>query len=246
MSEVTENESGRAALDYMRDLGTRARAASKPMAAARRAPKDKALAVLSRLLLERSEEIQAVNREDLEAAKLKGYPDAFIDRLTVTEDTVKKMAEGCAQVAKLPDPIGAIQSLEPQPSGILVGRMRVPLGVIAIIYESRPNVTVDAAALTLKSGNAAILRGGSEAIRTNRILAKIVSEALEEAGLPADAVQFVATPDRDMVDQLVTHPEWVDIVIPRGGKGLVSRLMEKSRIPMIKHLNGICQYRHGG
>ena len=240
MSEVTENESGRAALDYMRDLGTRARAASKPMAAARRAPKDKALAVLSRLLLERSEEIQAVNREDLEAAKLKGYPDAFIDRLTVTEDTVKKMAEGCAQVAKLPDPIGAIQSLEPQPSGILVGRMRVPLGVIAIIYESRPNVTVDAAALTLKSGNAAILRGGSEAIRTNRILAKIVSEALEEAGLPADAVQFVATPDRDMVDQLVTHPEWVDIVIPRGGKGLVSRLMEKSRIPMIKHLNGIC------
>ena len=210
------------------------------MAAARRAPKDKALAVLSRLLLERSEEIQAVNREDLEAAKLKGYPDAFIDRLTVTEDTVKKMAEGCAQVAKLPDPIGAIQSLEPQPSGILVGRMRVPLGVIAIIYESRPNVTVDAAALTLKSGNAAILRGGSEAIRTNRILAKIVSEALEEAGLPADAVQFVATPDRDMVDQLVTHPEWVDIVIPRGGKGLVSRLMEKSRIPMIKHLNGIC------
>lgn len=240
MSEVTENESGRAALDYMRDLGTRARAASKPMAAARRAPKDKVLAVLSRLLLERSEEIQAVNREDLEAAKLKGYPDAFIDRLTVTKDTVKKMAEGCAQVAKLPDPIGAIQSLEPQPSGILVGRMRVPLGVIAIIYESRPNVTVDAAALTLKSGNAAILRGGSEAIRTNRILAKIVSEALEEAGLPADAVQFVATPDRDMVDQLVTHPEWVDIVIPRGGKGLVSRLMEKSRIPMIKHLNGIC------
>ena len=240
MSEVTENESGRAALDYMRDLGTRARAASKPMAAARRAPKDKALAALSRLLLERSEEIQAVNREDLEAAKLKGYPDAFIDRLTVTEDTVKKMAEGCAQVANLPDPIGAIQSLEPQPSGILVGRMRVPLGVIAIIYESRPNVTVDAAALTLKSGNAAILRGGSEAIRTNRILAKIVSEALEEAGLPADAVQFVATPDRDMVDQLVTHPEWVDIVIPRGGKGLVSRLMEKSRIPMIKHLNGIC------
>ena len=240
MSEVTENESGRAALDYMRDLGTRARAASKPMAAARRAPKDKALAALSRLLLERSEEIQAVNREDLEAAKLKGYPDAFIDRLTVTEDTVKKMAEGCAQVANLPDPIGAIQSLEPQPSGILVGRMRVPLGVIAIIYESRPNVTVDAAALTLKSGNAAILRGGSEAIRTNRILAKIVSEALEEAGLPADAVQFVATPDRDMVDQLVTHPEWVDIVIPRGGKGLISRLMQEATVPMIKHLDGIC------
>ena len=228
MSEVTENESGRAALDYMRDLVDPRRRRVEADGGCPPGAEEKALAALSRLLLERSEEIQAVNREDLEAAKLKGYPDAFIDRLTVTEDTVKKMAEGCAQVANLPDPIGAIQSLEPQPSGILVGRMRVPLGVIAIIYESRRNVTVDAAALTLKSGNAAILRGGSEAIRTNRILAKIVSEALEEAGLPADAVQFVATPDRDMVDQLATHPEWVDIVIPRGGKGLVSRLMESS------------------
>ncbi|MDD7442505.1 MAG: glutamate-5-semialdehyde dehydrogenase [Sutterellaceae bacterium] len=235
----TSLEAG-AASEYMRELGTRARAASARMAAAATGAKNDALTRLAALIRSREEEIREANSEDIDLARREAYPEPFIDRLTTTPEVIRRMAEGCEQVASLPDPIGGIEGLMPRPSGILVGRMRVPLGVIGIIYESRPNVTIDAAALALKSGNAAILRGGSEALRTNKVLAALVSEALLAAGLPEDAVQIVGTSDRAMVDELVTHPEWVDIIIPRGGKGLVSRLMEKSRIPMIKHLNGIC------
>ncbi len=226
--------------EYMKKIGTAARAAARQMAAAPSAKKDQVLRTLADLLILRKDEIQKANAEDIEAAKNNNYPAAFIDRLTATDAVIEKMAEGCRQIAALADPIGTVSELRTQPSGIAVGRMRVPLGVVGIIFESRPNVTVDAAALALKSGNAAVLRGGSEAIRTNRVLAGLVSGALASAGLPAGAVQYVETTDRAMVDEMITHPEWIDIIIPRGGKGLVSRITEKSLIPMIKHLDGIC------
>src|SRR4030095_16086469 len=182
----------------------------------------------------------AAKRRDLQRAQGSGLARAVVHRLPLDEATIEQMAAGAEQVAQLPDPIGAIVDLRPQPSGILVGRMRVPLGVIGIIYESRPNVTVDAAALCIKSGNAAILRGGSEAIACNRLLARLVAGALAAVGFARDAVQLIDTTDRDAVGRLVAMPEFVDIVVPRGGKGLIERLMRESRVPMIKHLDGIC------
>lgn len=225
---------------YMRALGTAAREAAPLLARASSRSKDLALLSIARRLRESAAEIKEANRGDLETARANHYPEAFIDRLTVTDAVIGRMAEGLEQIAKLPDPVGSMSDLRPQPSGITVGRMRVPLGVLGIIYESRPNVTADAAGLALKSGNCAILRGGSEAIRTNAIIAGFIAQALAECGLPPKAVQFVETPDRAMVDEMITHPEWIDVIIPRGGKGLIARLMEKSRVPMIKHLHGIC------
>ena len=182
----------------------------------------------------------AANADDLAGARARGLEAALLDRLTLTPDSVEAMAEGLEQVARLPDPVGAITELRERPSGIRVGRMRVPLGVIGIIYESRPNVTADAAGLCLKSGNAAILRGGSEALRCNRAIAACMHEGLAAAGLPQTAIQVIATTDRAAVGELLTMNQYVDIIVPRGGKGLIERVMAESRIPMIKHLDGVC------
>ncbi|MGV7245161.1 glutamate-5-semialdehyde dehydrogenase, partial [Caballeronia sp. M23-90] len=184
--------------------------------------------------------LKDANARDLSRARDKGHDAAFIDRLTLSEKALNTMIEGLRQVAALADPIGEISGLKFRPTGIQVGQMRVPLGVIGIIYESRPNVTIDAAALCLKSGNAAILRGGSEALECNAALAKLISEGLEAAGLPQEAVQVVATADRAAVGKLITMTDYVDVIVPRGGKSLIARLMEEARVPMIKHLDGIC------
>ncbi len=184
--------------------------------------------------------LKEANARDLARARDKGHDAAFIDRLTLSDKALNTMVEGLRQVASLADPIGEISGLKYRPSGIQVGQMRVPLGVIGIIYESRPNVTIDAAALCLKSGNAAILRGGSEALECNTALAKLIGEGLEAAGLPQDAVQVVETADRAAVGKLITMTEYVDVIVPRGGKSLIARLMEEARVPMIKHLDGIC------
>ena len=225
---------------YMTSVGKTARAAATLIAAASGAEKDGALRHAARLIHERRDLLKAANGLDLERARRNGLDPAMVDRLTLTDRAITQMVEGLAQVTQLPDPVGEILEVKPRPSGIRVGRMRVPLGVIGIIYESRPNVTVDAAALTIKSGNAAILRGGSEAIESNRLLAGIVREALIEAGLPADAVQLVDTTDRAAVGLLAGMTEYVDIIVPRGGRGLIERLMRESRVPMIKHLDGVC------
>ena len=182
----------------------------------------------------------AENQKDLDAGKANGLDAALLDRLALNEERVSGMAEGLRQIATLPDPVGEISGLNYRPSGIQVGKMRVPLGVIGIIYESRPNVTADAAALCLKSGNAAILRGGSEAFNSNQAIAKLIHQGLTEAGLPSDAVQVVETADREAVGELITMSRYVDVIIPRGGKGLIERISESARIPVIKHLNGIC------
>ena len=225
---------------YMADLGYRARAASRATARASTAAKDLALRAIARRLREQAARLAEANRQDLEAAREAGHDPAFVDRLAVTGATVEQMAAGLEQIALLPDLIGEITDLRQRPTGIQVGRMRVPLGVIGIIYESRPNVTIDAAGLCIKSGNATILRGGSEAIHSNRALAEIVRLGLEEAGLPADAVQLVATTDREAVGSLITSPQWVDVVIPRGGKSLIERISTQATVPVIKHLDGIC------
>jgi glutamate-5-semialdehyde dehydrogenase len=225
---------------YMTSVGKTARAAATHIAVASSAAKDRALRCAARLIHERRELLKAANGLDVERARRNGLEPALVDRLTLNERAIGQMAEGLLQVVQLPDPIGEITEVRPRPSGIRVGRMRVPLGVIGIIYESRPNVTIDAAALTIKSGNAAILRGGSEAIESNRLLAGIVREALIEADLPADAVQLVDTTDRAAVGLLAAMPEYVDIIVPRGGRGLIERLMRDSRVPMIKHLDGVC------
>jgi glutamate-5-semialdehyde dehydrogenase len=225
---------------YMTSVGRTARAASVRMAAAGSATKDAALRHAARLIHERRDLLKAANRLDVERARRNGLEPAMVDRLTLTERTVMQMVDGLNEVERLADPIGEIVDVRPRPSGIRVGRMRVPLGVIGIVYESRPNVTVDAAALAIKSGNAAILRGGSEAIESNRLLAGIVREALIEAGLPADAVQLVDTTDRAAVGLLAGLTEYVDILVPRGGRGLIERLMREARVPMIKHLDGVC------
>jgi glutamate-5-semialdehyde dehydrogenase len=225
---------------YMADLGHRARAASRATARASTAAKDHALRTIARLLREQARPLSEANRLDLDAARQAGNDAAFVDRLAVTGATVEQMAAGLEQIAQLPDPIGEISDLRQRPSGIQVGRMRVPLGVIGIIYESRPNVTIDAAGLCVKSGNATILRGGSEAIHSNRALAALVRQGLEEAGLPPDAVQLVATTDRAAVGSLITSPQWVDVVIPRGGKSLIERISSQATVPVIKHLDGVC------
>jgi len=225
---------------YMLQVGRRARAASREVARADTAAKNRALLAAAKAIRRDAKKLLAANAEDVKSARAAGKDAAFIDRLTLTEKTIESMAEGLEQVAKLPDPVGEISELKEQPSGIKVGRMRVPLGVIGIVYESRPNVTADAAALCLKAGNACILRGGSEAVRSNLAIAACVHEGLRAAGLPEDAVQVVETADRAAVGQLLSMNEYVDIIVPRGGKDLIERVMRESRIPMIKHLDGVC------
>ncbi|SAL51268.1 gamma-glutamyl phosphate reductase [Caballeronia udeis] len=226
--------------EYMTDLGRRARRASRAMARASTAAKNAALEAVANAIERERVALKDANARDLARARDKGYDAAFIDRLTLSDKALNTMVEGLRQVASLADPIGEISGLKFRPSGIQVGQMRVPLGVIGIIYESRPNVTIDAAALCLKSGNAAILRGGSEALECNTALAKLIGEGLEAAGLPQEAVQVVATADRAAVGKLITMTEYVDVIVPRGGKSLIARLMEEARVPMIKHLDGIC------
>jgi glutamate-5-semialdehyde dehydrogenase len=225
---------------YMRELGREARAAARELARADTAAKDRALAAMAGEIRSHVKQILAANAKDVKQAKNAGRNAAFVDRLTLSEKSVEQMAEGVEQVATLADPVGAISERVRRPTGIEVARMRVPLGVIGIIYESRPNVTADAAALCLKSGNACILRGGSEALASNGVIAKCVQAGLKAAGLPQSAVQLVATPDRAAVGELVTMREYVDIIVPRGGKDLIERLARESRIPMIKHLDGVC------
>ena len=226
--------------DYMQGLGRAARAAARAVARADTATKDRALLAMAAEIRARAASLIAENRQDIQKAKQEGRDGAFIDRLTLNAKDVEQMARGVEQVAALADPIGQITGLEDRPTGIRVGRMRVPLGVIGIIYESRPNVTVDAAALCLKAGNACILRGGSEAIHSNRAIAACIKAGLAVAGLPQTAVQVVETADRAAVGELITMPEFVDIIVPRGGKDLIARLMRESKIPMIKHLDGVC------
>ena len=224
----------------MQDIGKRARSASRAMARASSEQKNQALLHIAKLVREQSAQIQKVNQGDIERAQSGGQDAAFIDRLTMTSKTIETMALGLEQIVSLEDPIGKISVLKKQASGIELGQMRVPLGVIGIIYESRPNVTIDAAALCLKSGNAVILRGGSEAIDSNTVLAKIIQDGLAAAGLPTDAVQVVATTDRSAVGEMITMNEYIDVIVPRGGKSLIARLMAEARVPMIKHLDGIC------
>lgn len=226
--------------ELMIETGQKARAASRRMAAASTADKNNALLRLAELLEAKKEAIFAANERDLAKAKKNGLKESFVDRLRVTEKVLRLMAEGARQTAALPDPVGEISEMRRRPSGIQVGRMRVPLGVLGIIYESRPNVTVDAACLAVKSGNACILRGGSEAFETNRILGELVQQALTETGLPTDAVQIAPTTDRDFVGEMIRANKYVDVIIPRGGKGLIARLAAEATVPMIHHLDGIC------
>ena len=226
--------------DYMQTVGRQARSASRRLAMATTAEKNAALLHIAAAIRREKAALVAANAEDLAAARAAGLETALLDRLTLNEKGVDGMAEGVEQVAKLPDPIGEMNDIKYRPSGIQVGRMRVPLGVIGIIYEARPNVTADAAALCLKSGNAAILRGGSEAIRSNRAIAALVQEGLQAAGLPAECVQVIDTTDRAAVGELITMREFVDVIVPRGGKGLIARLLAESRVPMIQHLDGNC------
>ena len=225
---------------YMRQVGQQAREASRLIARADTHTKNMALGTIAAAIRRHSTALLSANQEDLTAARAAGLEPAMLDRLTLTEKGVAAMADGVEQVASLPDPVGEISDLKFRPSGIQVGRMRVPLGVIGIIYEARPNVTADAAALCLKSGNAAILRGGSEAIHCNRAIAALVHEGLAAAGLPAHVAQVIDTTDRAAVGQLITMREYVDVIVPRGGKGLISRLLAESRVPMIQHLDGNC------
>lgn len=226
--------------DYMETLGRQARAASREMAKASTAAKNAALLAMAAEIRAQSAALLAANAEDVAEAKANGLEPALLDRLTITAKSVEAMAQGLEQVAALPDPIGEISDMKYRPSGIQVGRMRVPLGVIGIIYEARPNVTADAAALCLKSGNAAILRGGKEALRCNQAIAACVRAGLAAAGLPETAVQVVDTTDRAAVGHLVAMPEYVDVIVPRGGKGLIERISKEARVPVIKHLDGNC------
>ena len=226
--------------NYMTDIGRAARKASRAMAKADTAAKNRALQLIAAAIRRDAALLTAANEKDLEAARAHGLAAALVDRLTLSDKAIATMAEGLEQIAALPDPIGEISNMKRRPSGIQVGQMRVPLGVIGIIYEARPNVTVDAAGLCIKSGNATILRGGSEALHCNQALAKLVKEGLAGASLPAEAVQIIETTDRAAVGAMITMPEFIDVIVPRGGKGLIERLMKESKVPMIKHLDGIC------
>jgi glutamate-5-semialdehyde dehydrogenase len=226
--------------EYMQDTGKRARAASRVMAKTDTATKNQALLKIADLIIESQPRLLEANALDLAAGKTNGLDTALLDRLELTTARIEAMAKGLRQVAKLPDPIGEISTMEKMPSGIKVGRMRVPLGVIGIIYESRPNVTADAAALCLKSGNATILRGGSEAANSNQAIAACIKQGLEASGLPGDAAQVIETTDRAAVGELLTMPEYVDVIVPRGGKGLIERVSKEARMPVIKHLDGVC------
>lgn len=225
---------------YMQQLGQTARLASRDMARAQTRTKNQALLHMAKLIEQKQSQLFSANQKDIVQATANGQDAAFIDRLTLSEKTIATMIAGLKQIAELPDPIGQMNNFKPLPSGITVGQMRVPLGVIGIIYESRPNVTIDAAALCIKSGNATILRGGSEAMHSNQELANIVQEGLAQAGLPAAAVQVVNTTDRAAVGEMITMTQYIDVIVPRGGKSLIERLMAEARVPMIKHLDGIC------
>lgn len=225
---------------YMQTVGAEARKASRLMASASTNTKNLALTHIADAILRDKAALLAANKQDIDAARANGLDAAMLDRLTLTEKSIHSMAEGLRQIATLPDPIGEMSNFKYRPSGIQIGQMRVPLGVIGIIYEARPNVTADAAGLCIKSGNAAILRGGSEAIHCNQALAKLVHEGLEKAGLPKSAVQVVETTDRQAVGELITMKAFVDVIVPRGGKGLIERISNDARIPVIKHLDGNC------
>ncbi len=225
---------------YMTQLGKQAREASRVLARATTKDKNAALLAMARAIEDQKPALLAANQRDMAAGRDKGLDAAMLDRLELNDARIAAMAEGVRQVATLPDPIGEIAELKYQPSGIQVGRMRVPLGVIGIIYESRPNVTVDAAALCLKSGNASILRGGSESLHSNQALGLCIHAGLHAAGLPKTAVQVVETPDREAVGHLITMSQYVDVIVPRGGKGLIERISAEARVPVIKHLHGIC------
>ncbi len=221
-------------------LGQSAREASRVLARAGTAAKDRALEAAAEALVDREKTILAANAKDVKGARAEGADDAFIDRLKLTAKIVEEMAEGLRQIARLPDPVGEITDLRYRPSGIQVGRMSVPLGVVGIIYESRPDVTADAGGLCLKSGNAAILRGGSEAIHSNRAIAACLHVGLKAAGLPEAAIQLVGTTDRAAVGELIAAEKYVDVIVPRGGKSLVERISKEARVPVIKHLDGVC------
>ncbi len=225
---------------YMKNVGIAARAASRLMASADTNAKNLALSYIANAILRDQSALLAANKQDVDAAKANGLDAAMLDRLTLTEKSIIAMAEGLQQISALPDLIGEMSNFKYRPSGIQIGQMRVPLGVIGIIYEARPNVTVDAAGLCIKSGNACILRGGSEAIHCNQALAKLVHEGLEKAGLPKSAVQVIETTDRQAVGELITMKEYVDVIVPRGGKSLIERISNDARIPVIKHLDGNC------
>ncbi|WP_027855632.1 glutamate-5-semialdehyde dehydrogenase [Marinobacterium litorale] len=225
---------------YMTELGKQARAASRLMARADTGTKNRALDAMAEALDAAREQLSEANRKDLEQGRANGLDAAMLDRLELTPARINTMIEGLRQVAALPDPIGGITDMNYRPSGIQIGKMRVPLGVIGIIYESRPNVTVEAASLCLKSGNATILRGGSEAINSNHAIARCIAQGLQAAGLPETAVQVVETTDRSAVGAMITMPEYVDVIVPRGGKGLIERISNDARVPVIKHLDGIC------
>ena len=225
---------------YMAHVGVAARTASREMAAASTAAKNAALRGLAGRLREQGGALQAANAQDIDAAERAGLAAPLLDRLRLTPAVLETVAEGCEQLAAMPDPVGEISGVKRRPSGISVGQMRVPLGVFGMVYESRPNVTIEAASLAIKSGNAAILRGGSEAIHSNLALSREVQAALIEAGLPPEAVQLVATTDRAAVGRLIAMPEYVDVIIPRGGKGLIERIAAEAKVPVIKHLDGNC------
>ena len=225
---------------YMQSIGREARAASRLVAKAETAAKNRALTQMAAAIQRDEQMLLTANAMDVESARKRGLDPAMIDRLTLSPKSIAGMAEGLLQIAALADPVGEISDLKYRPSGIQVGRMRVPLGVVGIIYEARPNVTADAAGLCLKAGNAAILRGGSEAINSNRAIAACVKEGLKTAGLPETAIQVVETTDRQAVGELITMKEFVDVIVPRGGKGLIERIAGEARIPVIKHLDGVC------
>ena len=225
---------------YMAHVGVAARAAATTMAAAPTATKDRALCALAKLLRAHQADLMLSNQRDLDAARQAGLAEPLVDRLKLTAAIIDTVAQGCEQIAAMPDPVGEITGVKRRPSGISVGHMRVPLGVFGMIYESRPNVTIEAASLAIKSGNACVLRGGSEALHSNLALWRLVQAALTEAGLPPEAVQLVETTDRAAVGQLITMPAYVDVIIPRGGKGLIERISAEARVPVIKHLDGNC------
>ena len=225
---------------YMQNIGQQARTASAAMARAATKSKNNTLTELARLLRDAGAPLQTANAQDVAAAEAAGLAAPMVDRLRLTEKIIATMAEGCEQLAAMPDPVGEMTGIKRLPSGLSVGQMRVPLGVFGMIFESRPNVTIEAASLAIKSGNACILRGGSEAIQSNLALWKLVQQALECAGLPATAVQMVETTDRAAVGELITMPAFVDVIIPRGGKGLIERISNEAKVPVIKHLDGNC------
>src|SRR5687768_16859134 len=226
--------------ETMQALGLQAKTASALMAKAPAATKNQALRALARRLRESADALAPANARDIERAQAAGLSAPMVDRLKLTPKIIETVALGCEQLAAMPDVIGEVIGMRQQPSGIRVGQMRVPIGVFGMIFESRPNVTIEAASLSIKSGNACILRGGSEAIDSNKALARLVQQALVEAGLPADAVQLVQTTDREAVGQLITMPQYVDVIIPRGGKGLIERISREAKVPVIKHLDGNC------